>query len=96
MKSWKDSDISALVRWMEDRQELLRGSTAAWTKQAAEELFPDQADIDALKIKRKFHNMKRQWGEAKKMHKESGFGVREKDCEVSINGMNLAIHHILY
>jgi len=86
MRHWTDSDITMLISWLEDHQELIRGSISAWSAQAAQDLFPNIPDRSGPKIKQKYHNMKRQWNEAKKMQNESGFGRKEEDCEASITG----------
>lgn len=86
MRGWEDSEIEKLVAWMEDNRELLRGSTLLWTMKAKEALFNDEdSEIDAKKIKSKYHNMKNSWKAAKKLQDQSGFGWKEEDCESSVN-----------
>lgn len=87
MKTWNGGDVATLISWMEDHQELLRGSISAWSAQAAKELFPNIPDRSGLKIKQKYHNMKRQWSKAKEMQNESGISRREEDCEAYIIGL---------
>jgi hypothetical protein len=67
MRSWEVPELEKLLAWMEDNQELLRGSTAHWTRKIKEVVFPDNEDIDAKKIKAKYHNMRKAWSAAKKM-----------------------------
>lgn len=64
----------------------LRGSTALWTARAKEAIFANNEDIDAKKIKSKYHNMRNSWKAAKIMQEQSGFGLKEDDCSSSVNG----------
>ena len=85
-RGWNDQELEKFLGWLEDNQLLLRGSTALWTAKAKETLFADNDDIDAKKIKSKYHNMKNSWKAAKTMQEQSGFGVKEDDCSSSVNG----------
>jgi hypothetical protein len=86
MRGWDKSELEKLLGWMEDNQELLRGSTAHWTRRVKETVFTDDEHIDVKKIKAKYHNMRRGWKAAKEIQEQSGFGLGEDECTSSVNG----------
>ena len=86
MRAWSDEELELLLGWMEENQELLRGSAVLWMGKAKEAVFADNVDKDVKKIKSKYHNMRTAWKAAKKLQEQSGFGVREDDCTNSVNG----------
>ena len=86
VRGWNDQDLEAFLAWLEDNQQLLRGSITFWATKAKEAVFADNENIDIKKIKSKYHNMKYSWNAAKKMQEQSGFGMKEDDCSRSING----------
>jgi hypothetical protein len=57
-RGWKDQELEAFLAWLEDNQQLLRGSSTLWATKAKEALFADNEDVDVKKIKSNFHNMK--------------------------------------
>lgn len=71
---------------MEENHERLRGRPADWIHKVKEDIFRDNEHITAKKVRDKCTNMKKAWKEAKAMQEQSGFGLREEDCERSING----------
>jgi hypothetical protein len=72
MRGWNESDVEILLAWLEENRELIRGSTKVWTSRVKEAVFDDNPDIDAKKIKSKYHNMKSAWQAAKKLQEQSG------------------------
>ena len=54
-RGWKDQELEAFLAWLEDNQQLLRGSSTLWATKAKEALFADNEDVDVKKIKSKFH-----------------------------------------
>jgi hypothetical protein len=86
MRSWDTTELEKLISWMEHNQELLRGSTNTWTRKLKDTVFADYEHIDVKKIKAKYHNFRTSWKAAKKLQDQSGFGLKEDDCEASING----------
>ena len=69
---------------MEDNQELLRGATNTWARKIKEVVFPDLNHID-IKIKSKYHNLRNSWKATKQLQDQSGFGLKEDDCEALVN-----------
>ena len=86
MRGWESLELEKLISWMEDNQELLRGSTNRWIAKVKEEIFAGVDHIDLKRIRSKYHNMKAAWKAAKQLQEQSGFGLKEDDCESSING----------
>ena len=72
---------------MEENHERLRGKPADWINRVKEEVFSENNHITAQKVRDKYGNLKKAWKDAKKMQEQSGFGLREEDCERSINGI---------
>ena len=72
---------------MEENHERLRGKPADWIHKVKEDIFPNNEHITAKKVRDKYTNMKKAWKDAKMMQEQSGFGLREEDCERSINGI---------
>ena len=72
---------------MEENHERLRGRPADWIYKVKEDIFPDNEHITAKIVRDKYTNMKKSWKVAKAMQEQSGFGLREEDCERSINGI---------
>ena len=72
---------------MEENHELLRGRPADWILKVKEDIFSENVHITAKKERDKYPNMKKSWKEAKMMQEQSGFCLREEDCERSINGI---------
>ena len=60
------------------------GKPADWIHKVKEDVFPDNEHITAKKAQDTYTNMKA-WKVAKAMQEQSGFGLREEDCERSIN-----------
>jgi hypothetical protein len=90
MLPWKAEELENLITWMEENHELLRGRPADWINKVKESIFPDNAGfahITVKKVKDKYNNMKKAWKDAKAMQEQSGFGLREEDCEGTINGI---------
>ena len=72
---------------MEENHERLRGKPADWINKVKEDIFPDDEGfehITAKKVRDKYTNMKKAWKDAKTIQEQSGFGLREEDCERSI------------
>jgi hypothetical protein len=86
MRGWETSELEKLISWMEDNPELLRGSTNRWATKVKKSVFVTVDHIDLKKIKAKYHNMKAAWKVAKQLQDQSGFGLKEDDCESSVNG----------
>ena len=75
---------------MEENHERLRGKPADWINGIKEDVFPDSEGfkhITVKKVRDKYNNMKKAWKGAKTMQEQSGFGLREEDCERTINGI---------
>ena len=72
---------------MGENHVLLRGRPADWIHKVKDDIFLDNDNITAKKVRDKFTNMKKAGMEAKMMQEQSGFGLREEDCEWSISGM---------
>ena len=90
MLPWKAEELESLIAWMEENHELLRGRPSDWVIKVKESAFPDNAGfghITLKKIKDKYNNMKKAWRDAKAIQERSGFGLREEDCEATVNGI---------
>ena len=75
---------------MEGNHERLRGKPADWINRVKEDVFSDNEGfkhITVQKVRDKYGNLKRAWKDAKTMQEQSGFGIREEDCERTINGI---------
>ena len=69
---------------MEENRKRLRGRPADWIPKVKEDIFPDNKHITAKKVQDTYTNMKA-LKVAKAMQEQSGFGLREEDCERSFN-----------
>jgi hypothetical protein len=87
MRPWKLEELENLITWMEENHEVLRGKPADWVNKVKEEVFSDNEHVTVKKLKDKYTNMKKAWKDAKAMQEQSGFGLKEEDCERSINGI---------
>ena len=59
--------------------------------QVKEDIVPNSEGfkhITAEKLRDKYTKLEKTWKDAKTMQEQSDFGIREGDCERSINGMH--------
>ena len=94
MRGWETSELEKLISQMEDNQELLRRATSLWNRKIKEIVFTNSDYIDIKKIKAKYHNLKTVQKAVKQMQEQSGFSLKEDDCESSINSIVLVITFI--
>ena len=85
MRRWETAELEKLLSWMEENPQLLHGSIHTWTQKLKEAVFTDSNHIDLKNIKAKYYNMRTSWRAAKQLQDQSGFGLKEDDCESSIN-----------
>ena len=85
MRVQESSELERLISQIEDNQELLRGATSMWARKLKEIVFTNSDYIDIKKIKAKYHNLRNSQKAVKKLQDQSGFGLKEDDCEASIN-----------
>ena len=91
MRPWQTEELEKLITGMEGNHKRLQGRPADWVNKVKEDTFPDDEGfkyITAKKVRDKYTKMKA-WKDAKTMQEQSGFALREEDCERSINSIQV-------
>ena len=92
MQAWQTEELEILITWVEENHERLRGKPADCINRVKEDVLSDNEafrHITVQKVRDKYGNLKRAWKDAKTILEqlESGFGIREEDCERPTNGI---------
>lgn len=90
MRVWEDSETDLLIGWLEENPGVLQGPSNNWTAQAKEAVFSGSdgfgRDLDAKKIKSKFHNIHHAWRRAKAAQLKFGYPLKKDECPEQANG----------
>ncbi|KAI5304753.1 hypothetical protein KEM56_005995 [Ascosphaera pollenicola] len=79
MRPWKREEVDALLAWMDEHKEVVRGKMNKWCQQVKDDVFEHNDDIQWTKIKDKYHNMRRQWLNARKLCGAPEYLIKEGD-----------------
>ena len=84
-RPWTRDEVERIIAWMEDHEEEIRGKQVQWHKEVKEQVFADEEHIPVKRITEKMGSMRKAWKGAKAGQKRSGWGVKPKENEESIN-----------
>ena len=82
MRPWQVEEPESFITSVEENHERLRDKPADWINRVKDDVFFDNQHVTAQKVRDKYGNLNGAWKNAKAMQEQSGFGLREDNCEV--------------
>ena len=90
MRAWQTEELEIPITWMKENHKRFRGKPADCINGVKEDVLSENEGfkhVRVQKVRDKYGNLKRAWKDAKTMQEQSGFGIREEDCERPTNGI---------